>query len=351
MQFDLTARYVAGPFQFATAGYYYRITELVERYASTPTLFLFRNRGLAELQGVEAEALATLPHGFTLGATAETSRGRDGFDGTPLDDVAPAAASLVVRHSSSTRIASYLRIKTVASHDAAGPSEVPTQSSTIVDAGFRARVTEHLDFVGTLRNRAERRLPVERWPALGVGARAARVADARRGVLATRPLLTLEGRSTYRNAQLRRASTSHTVLSFFFCPPPRSTLLISPPLPLPPPTPSNVEIYLQPFPGPGDRIQVSTGGGGHVRWARNGSELFYIAADQRLASVRVTVGANGTLVLGAPVPLFRIEFDTSFLTRQPYVVSPDGQRFLINAATDAIDPPSITLILNWKGMP
>ena len=39
------------------------------------------------------------------------------------------------------------------------------------------------------------------------------------------------------------------------------------------------------------------------------------------------------------------------MTRQPYVVAPDGQRFLMNAATDAIDPPSITLILNWKGRP
>ena len=111
------------------------------------------------------------------------------------------------------------------------------------------------------------------------------------------------------------------------------------------------EIYLQPFPGPGDRIQVSAGGGQQVRWARNGSELFYIAADQRLTSVRVTFGANGKLVLGTPVPLFRTELDSSFLTRQQYVVSPDGQRFLINAATDAIDPPSITLILNWKGTP
>ena len=111
------------------------------------------------------------------------------------------------------------------------------------------------------------------------------------------------------------------------------------------------EIYLQPFPGPGDRIQVSAGGGQQVRWARNGSELFYIAADQRLTSVRVTFGANGKLVLGAPFPLFRTEFDTSFMTRQQYVVSPDGQRFLINAATDAIDPPSITLILNWKATP
>jgi serine/threonine protein kinase/Tol biopolymer transport system component len=111
------------------------------------------------------------------------------------------------------------------------------------------------------------------------------------------------------------------------------------------------EVYLQPFPGPGDRIQVSSGGGQQVRWARNGSELFYIAADQRLTSVRVTIGAGGKIGFGPPLPLFRTEFDTSFLSRQQYVVSPDGQRFLINAATDAIDPPSITFILNWKGRP
>jgi Tol biopolymer transport system component len=111
------------------------------------------------------------------------------------------------------------------------------------------------------------------------------------------------------------------------------------------------EIYLQPFPGPGDRIQVSTGGGQQVRWARKGSELFYIAADQRLTSVRVTFGSSGKPVLGTPLPLFRTEFDTSIMARQQYVVSPDGRRFLMNAATDAIDPPSITLILNWKGRP
>jgi hypothetical protein len=52
---------------------------------------------------------------------------------------------------------------------------------------------------------------------------------------------------------------------------------------------------------------------------------------------------------GTRVPLFRTEFDTGLLPRQQYVVSPDGQRFLINAVVDVIEPPSITLILNWKG--
>ena len=114
---------------------------------------------------------------------------------------------------------------------------------------------------------------------------------------------------------------------------------------------SHFEIYLQPFPGPGGRIQVSSGGGRQVRWARNRPELFYIAADQRLTSVGVTFGRDGKLVPGPRVPLFRTEFDSHPAVRQQYVVSPDGQRFLINAATDVIEPASITVILNWKGAP
>jgi len=115
--------------------------------------------------------------------------------------------------------------------------------------------------------------------------------------------------------------------------------------------PGHNEIYLQPFPGPGDRIQVSSGGGQQVRWAPSGAELFYVAADQRLTSIPVTFAANGAATLGHAVPLFRTAFDNAFQTRQQYVVSADGQRFLVNAPTDAIDPPSTTVILNWKGKP
>jgi Tol biopolymer transport system component len=111
------------------------------------------------------------------------------------------------------------------------------------------------------------------------------------------------------------------------------------------------EIYLQPFPGPGNRIQVSVGGGEQVRWAPGGSELFYVASDQRLTAVRVRFGPNAEPVLGTPLPLFPTEFANSVMARQQFVVSPDGQRFLMNAATEAIDPASITVILNWRGRP
>jgi Tol biopolymer transport system component len=109
------------------------------------------------------------------------------------------------------------------------------------------------------------------------------------------------------------------------------------------------EVYLQPFPGPGERIQVSTGAGQQVRWGRgSGAELFFIGGGQQLMSAPVTFTARGATV-GNAVPLFRMEFDANFLTRQQYAVSPDDQRFLVNAVTDVVDPSSMTVILNWKG--
>lgn len=124
----------------------------MERYASTPTLFLVRNRGHAELQGAEIEAQATLNGGFGLAATAEVSRGRDADDGTPIDDVAPGAVSVTLRHSVRARLASYLRVKAVTSHDAAGPSEVPTRRYTLVDGGASWRLTPHVEVIGATRN-------------------------------------------------------------------------------------------------------------------------------------------------------------------------------------------------------
>ena len=110
------------------------------------------------------------------------------------------------------------------------------------------------------------------------------------------------------------------------------------------------EIYVQPFPGSGGRVQVTTGGGQQPRWAPRGTQLYYVAADQRLTTVPIAFSQAGASV-GQPVPLFRIEFENNFLARQQYTISPDGQRILANAATDALEPPWTTVIVNWQGKP
>jgi outer membrane receptor protein involved in Fe transport len=152
LQFDLSGRYRVGGLRLAAAAYHYRITDLVERYAATATSFLFRNRGTAHLRGFEFEAQATLRGGFTMAATAETSRGRDAADGTPLDDVAPAAVSITLRHGVGDRLTSYARFSMVGTHDFAGPSEVATGSYQLLDAGSVWRLSRHLELRGALRN-------------------------------------------------------------------------------------------------------------------------------------------------------------------------------------------------------
>jgi serine/threonine protein kinase len=107
------------------------------------------------------------------------------------------------------------------------------------------------------------------------------------------------------------------------------------------------EIYLQPFPGPGAKVTVSIDGGTQVRWRRDGQELFYIAADNTLMSVPVRQSLLPTGI-GKPVPLFRVRTaPRSAIARQQYVVTPDGQRFLIDTRDEGSAEP-ITLILNWK---
>jgi hypothetical protein len=62
----------------------------------------------------------------------------------------------------------------------------------------------------------------------------------------------------------------------------------------------------------------------------------------------VSIAANGAASFGVPKPLFQISSVGTQLAPQ-YAVSADGQRFLMN--NQSADPPSITMILNWKGKP
>ena len=110
------------------------------------------------------------------------------------------------------------------------------------------------------------------------------------------------------------------------------------------------EIYVQPFPGPGDKTQVSTAGGAQVRWRADGKELFYVALDARLMAVPMQLPSTGPILAGRPVPLFATHIGGALLQiPTQYVVSRDGQRFLMN--TQSEDTPPISVILNWAPKP
>jgi serine/threonine protein kinase len=112
------------------------------------------------------------------------------------------------------------------------------------------------------------------------------------------------------------------------------------------------EIYVQPFPNPTGKWRVSTSGGSQVRWRRDGKELFYISLDEKLTTVPISTAANGNAIdIGTASALFAVHLNlgpVSAIQRQQYVVSADGQRFLVNSPIENQVTNPITMILNWR---
>jgi Tol biopolymer transport system component/predicted Ser/Thr protein kinase len=90
------------------------------------------------------------------------------------------------------------------------------------------------------------------------------------------------------------------------------------------------EIYLRAFEGDAAAIQVSTNGGMHPIWRRDGSELFFLDPADDVMVVSVTK-AGTSIAPGKPQRLFRVPLnDITRPSFAPYDVAPDGQRFLLN---------------------
>jgi serine/threonine protein kinase len=104
------------------------------------------------------------------------------------------------------------------------------------------------------------------------------------------------------------------------------------------------EVYVAPFPGPGGKWQISTGGGIWPRWQHDGTEIFYLAPDNKLMAAAVNV-KGPSFEVGAVKPLFETHAVTLF--RYSYDVSADGQRFLINTVREQTASAPITVVLNW----
>jgi len=111
------------------------------------------------------------------------------------------------------------------------------------------------------------------------------------------------------------------------------------------------EIFLRPFPGAGADIRVSVDGGAQVRWNSNGMELFYVATDNRLMAVPLQFVSGGTSVEpGKPSALFATILSSAAgpTYKQQYMVSQDGQSFLMQSAVGEAYASPITIIQNWK---
>lgn len=105
------------------------------------------------------------------------------------------------------------------------------------------------------------------------------------------------------------------------------------------------EIYVTPFPQAGGKWQISTAGGIDPRWRRDGTELFYLALDNKLMAASVN-GKSAGFEVSADKPLFA----TRIVPRSGYQydVSADCQRFLVNTAPEQEATTPITVVLNWS---
>ncbi len=110
------------------------------------------------------------------------------------------------------------------------------------------------------------------------------------------------------------------------------------------------EIYVRPFPGPGGKWQISTAGGEFPLWSRNGKELFFRTADQRIWVATYAAVGNS---FRAEKP--RLWSEATLAERRSprtrnFDLHPDGQRFAVlqtaqSPAASKVD--KVVFVLNF----
>jgi serine/threonine protein kinase len=109
------------------------------------------------------------------------------------------------------------------------------------------------------------------------------------------------------------------------------------------------EVYVQAFPSTGRRWQISNSGGRQPLWRADGKELFFVSDDRKFYAVDVSSSANsGSFEYGVPHFLFDMRANV-FNSRNSYIPSRDGKRFLVNMLLEADDAP-INVVHNWRAV-
>jgi len=102
------------------------------------------------------------------------------------------------------------------------------------------------------------------------------------------------------------------------------------------------EIYVVGFPGLNGKWQVSVDGGRIPVWSRDGKELYFLSANNKLMAVEIKPGAQ--FQAGVPKPLFDVQLGPS---SPNFAVSADG-RFLIATPVEQGAAVPMTVVLNWQ---
>jgi iron complex outermembrane receptor protein len=159
LQYDLSLRYDASHrLRLAAYGFLYNIDNLIERFKEDDSYF-FRNRGEAEVSGIEVEASLALTETLELQLGVHYLHGEVSDDGTPTDDVPAPGLLLVLRGEPSGRWWWMARGAVYARDDRPGPTELEVPSYTVLDAGVGYHLSDALQLQLSGRNLLDRSYP------------------------------------------------------------------------------------------------------------------------------------------------------------------------------------------------
>jgi serine/threonine-protein kinase len=109
------------------------------------------------------------------------------------------------------------------------------------------------------------------------------------------------------------------------------------------------QVSVRALTGPPQRIVVSSEGGDHPVWRRDGTELFFVDPDGQLRTVSVHWHRDGRPSFGLPrslnvPPIGRGHWGT------PYDVSPDGTRVYLLRRNDDPAPREVNVVIGWRAL-
>jgi Tol biopolymer transport system component len=109
------------------------------------------------------------------------------------------------------------------------------------------------------------------------------------------------------------------------------------------------QVLVRSYPEGNERFTISAGGGTQPRWRGDGKELFYVTPDAKIMSVPISTRPR--FEPGRPVMLFQSKILPLVEARNHYVVTRDGQRFLVNSRREEAASFPIVVLLGGGAEP
>ncbi|HEX6086816.1 MAG TPA: TonB-dependent receptor, partial [Thermoanaerobaculia bacterium] len=149
LQFDGNLQWTRGGTRAALFAYDYRIDNLVERFRAGAD-FQFRNRGEAQVRGIEAELSTRFLRNFELLLGGALARG-EADTGDPLDDIAAPTLHSSLRWAA-PRASAFVTVSAYGRDDRPGPVEVERPGYVDADIGGGYRLSEWFEVRVMVRN-------------------------------------------------------------------------------------------------------------------------------------------------------------------------------------------------------